>query len=279
MFRTALLPLLALSTAAASNIKFYNGHTAEGILPYAPPAPNARNKAADIVRLFQHTGRSTTWELVAAVPLEGETWEPEGMVRLGPDRIIVSAGEYTLPTVSYGKDANGSAIIINGTDRANGAGFAHLLVFDAKGKRVADATLTTAGDPHYHNGGIDYDGTYIWCAVAEYRPNSSATLYRVDPRTLVPTPLFNISDHEGGVVHDINKDTVTLLNWGGRNASTFRLPSTGGPVGVKAPISVVRDPSYFVDYQARHNNTGRLRRAHGGGRIASGSATSTTAVR
>jgi hypothetical protein len=58
------------------------------------------------------------------------------MARLGPDRIFVSAGEYTALTVPYCKDANGSAIIVNRTDRANGAGFAHLLVWQYTSPRL-----------------------------------------------------------------------------------------------------------------------------------------------
>jgi hypothetical protein len=75
-------------------------------------------------------------KLVQAVAREGETFEPEGMARLGLDRIFVSAGEYTALMVPYCKDANGSAIIVNRTDRANGAGFAHLLVWQYTSPRL-----------------------------------------------------------------------------------------------------------------------------------------------
>jgi hypothetical protein len=247
-----MLRVLALAVAASAvNITYYHGHTASSILPYASlPAPHARSNTADIVRLLTDTGRSTVWKLVEAVALEGETFEPEGMVRLGPDRIVLSAGEYTAPTVPYGKDANGSAIIVNGTDRANGAGFAHLVVFAGNGSRIADATLSARGAPNYHNGGVDYDGAHLWCTLAEYRPNSTATLVRVDPRSLAPIPLFHIADHEGGVVHDTHAGTLTLLNWGARNASVFHVPwDAPQHPPLAAPITVVRNPSYFIDYQ------------------------------
>jgi hypothetical protein len=124
-----MLRVLALAVAASAlNITYYHGNTASSILPYASLAAlHVRRNIAEIVLLLADTGRSTVWKLVEAVALEGDTFELEGMVRLTPDRIAVSAGEYTAPTVPYGKDANGSAIIVNGTDRANGAGFAHLL--------------------------------------------------------------------------------------------------------------------------------------------------------
>ena len=49
-------------------------------------------------------------------------------------------------------------------------------------------------------------------------------------------------------MHDVKGKTITALNWGSRNASTWPLDYEGHtpcPVSVK----VVRNPSYFVDYQ------------------------------
>jgi Family of unknown function (DUF6454) len=54
----------------------------------------------------------------------------------------------------------------------------------------------------YHPGGPDYDGEFLWLPVAEYRPNSSADIYRIDPTTYDVTKLFTVSDHIGGVVRD-----------------------------------------------------------------------------
>jgi hypothetical protein len=185
------------------------------------------------------------WNLVDTVKFEGDTYEPEGMVRIGDDRYFVSAGEYTVPTVSYGNNT-----IINGTDRTAGAGFAHLIVFDGNGTRIADATLTEIGAIEYHNGGIDYDGEYIWPTIAQYRPNATATIVRIDPRTLSPTRILHTNDHEGGIVHDTLTDDIVTLNWGSRNASTwnlhqkFKTPPSDTPA-----LKVTRNPSYYVDYQ------------------------------
>jgi hypothetical protein len=127
----AILRVLALAVAASAlNITYYHGNTASSIQPYASfPASHVRRNAVEVVRVLADTWCSTVWKLVEAVALECDTFEPEGMAWLGPDRIVVSAGEYTALKVSYGKGANGFAIIMNGTDRANGAGFAHLLVW------------------------------------------------------------------------------------------------------------------------------------------------------
>ena len=57
-----------------------------------------------------------------------ETWHPEGIVKLG-DGWIVSSVQVTEPTVKY---PDGQ--IIDGTDRTPGAGFGHLMRFDAAGR-------------------------------------------------------------------------------------------------------------------------------------------------
>jgi hypothetical protein len=209
------------------------------------PLPHALSDGEKIAELFKNLGRSTVWKLVEKIHFEGDTFEPEGMVRLGDDRYFVSAGEYTAPTVSFG---NGN--IINGTDRTAGAGFAHLIVFDGQGKRIADATLTPRGAVEYHNGGLDYDGQYIWATIAQYRPNTTATVVRIDPRTLKPTTILHANDHYGGIVHDIETGNLVGLNWGSRNASTWNLHQKfAQPPTFTTPQQRTRNPSYYVDYQ------------------------------
>ncbi|KAF2140912.1 uncharacterized protein K452DRAFT_288318 [Aplosporella prunicola CBS 121167] len=218
------------------------------------PLSHAQSDADEIVRLFNNLGRTTTWKLIEKIPFEGDTYEPEGIVRLGPERYIVSAGEYTAPTIKYNQTTNG-------TDRSAGAGFAHLLVFNNQGQRIADATLTRRGDIEYHIGGLDWDGQALWATLAQYRPNTTAAVVRVD-QGMEPTTVLRARDHLGGIVHDVEGQRVTALNWGGRNATTWTLLDGAAlPVGPEtprppsddalwaAPVSTVRNPSFFVDYQ------------------------------
>ncbi|KAK3067929.1 hypothetical protein LTR53_014888 [Teratosphaeriaceae sp. CCFEE 6253] len=239
---TALIPYLS-----ALNITVYQPDVP--LVPSPLPPSHAQSDGDAIIALFQTLGRTTIWKSVANITFEGDTYEPEGMVRLvsgGIERYIVSAGEYTAPTAKYN-------ITTNGTDRSPGAGFAHLIVFDGNGSRIADAALTPEGAIEYHNGGIDYDGENIWCTIAQYRPNTTAHVVRVNPRTLVPTTILNVKDHQGGIVHDIKTNKIWTLNWGSRNGSSFdlnHLPRNAATPGVfTKPSSVVRNPSYFVDYQ------------------------------
>jgi hypothetical protein len=226
--------------AMARKITFYT----DGPLASIPlPLPHAASDGPDIIHAFHKLSRSTVWKSIANVTFEGDTFEPEGIVRLGDDRYIVSSGHWTEPTEKYGK-------IINGTDRTAGAGLAHLMVYDGKGKLLADATITREGEDEYHNGGIDYDGQYIWGTIAQYRPNSTAYVYRTDPETLIPERVLNYNDHLGGIVHNTRDNLITALNWGSREASTWDLKSvkTGCDAAPK-PEKVVRNPSHFIDYQ------------------------------
>ncbi|KAJ0330987.1 hypothetical protein COL922a_012140, partial [Colletotrichum nupharicola] len=170
-------------------------------------------------------------KLINKIPLEGPLWEPEGIVRLASptateedERFWVSAGEYTTPTAKY---PNGEWR--DGTDRTPGAGFAHFVVFDGRGKRLGDWVVTKEGDIEYHNGGIDYDGTHIWATLSQYRPNSTGTVVRIDPAKLELERMFAVGDHQGGIVHN-GIGTLTTLNWGGRKATRWTLsPSSSVP--------------------------------------------------
>ncbi|KIM80558.1 hypothetical protein PILCRDRAFT_822287 [Piloderma croceum F 1598] len=206
------------------------------------PPPNPASKSDQIVDLVQKLGRTTNWTIVDRIELEGPCGEPEGIVKMGDDRFFVSSGMYTQATMSFG---NGT--IINGTDRTPGAGQAHMLVFDGKGKRLADAALSSSGDMLYHTGGFDYDGKSIWATIAQYRPNSTAHVVRVDPQTLDADFMFSVDDHEGGIVMDTKTDQVLLLNWGSRNASKWQLDKHCDSSATH--IGTSRNPSFYVDYQ------------------------------
>jgi Family of unknown function (DUF6454) len=161
---------------------------------------------------------------------------------MGDDRFFVSSGMYTQGTTSFG---NGT--IINGTDRTPGAGQAYMIVFDGKGKRIAQATLSSPGAMEYHTGGYDYDGVNIYATIAQYRPNTTAHVVRVDPRTLDADILFSVNDHEGGIVVDTKTDQALLLNWGSRNASKWQLNKRCDSSATH--IGTTRNPSFYVDYQ------------------------------
>jgi hypothetical protein len=134
---TKILALLlsVACRAEAVNITIVQSNTT--LAPSPLPLPGSSSDGEEIVRQFLDLSRSTIWNLVEKVQFQGNTYEPEGMARMG-DRWFVSAGEYTVPTVKYNAT-------INGTDRTVGAGFGHVIVFDGQGNRIADASVTEAG--------------------------------------------------------------------------------------------------------------------------------------
>lgn len=243
---STLLPLAAaLGTSLASNVTVVN--PGEPFVPGSKlPASHATSDGAAVVKAFGNLGRSTKWNLVSKTPFQGDTGEPEGIARVGDERYFVASGQWTVPTVKYPQP-------INGTDRTTGEGYAHILIYDGQGGLIANATLTPPGDIEYHIGGLDYDGEYIWATLSQYRPNSTATIVKVEPRTLNDTALFRTDDHNGGIVHDTVNDDIVTLNWGGRNATTWSLknyPQGFAPLPeFTPPLTSHPDPSSYIDYQ------------------------------
>lgn len=240
----SLLPAACLlTTALAANITVYQPNIS--FLPTPLPAPGATSNFEAIIEQFNLLGRSTVWKLVKKIPFQGDTGEPEGMANIGEDRYILGGGQWTNATSSYGKNT-----IINGTDRTPGAGYAHLTVYDGQGKRIADATLTKTGASEYHIGGIEYDGEQIWATIAQYRPNTTATIVSVNPLTMEYQNLIHHADHLGGIVHDKQYQQLATLNWGARNATIWDLKTQPNPYpAFTPPKAVVRNPSFYVDYQ------------------------------
>ena len=147
MRSSSLLAGIMMQTALTAASCFYrpplNITVPRPEVPFAPsplPVPNPVSHADEIIAQFSQLSRSTSWNLVAKIPFEGELWEPEGIVRLGDDRYFVAANEYIVRTQRY---PDGQWI--NGTDRTVGEGFGHIVVFDGEGKRIADATVSEKG--------------------------------------------------------------------------------------------------------------------------------------
>ena len=204
----------------------------------ALPHAQASEGLADAV---MKVTRGSVWHRSAAIPVRFRTHHPQGMVRIG-DTFYVSSVEIrarpkplTPPSGGYDRDA--------------GEGVGHLFKIDAKGKLLADLTL---GDGAiYHPGGIDYDGRFIWVPVAEYRPDSRAIVYRVDPAAMTATELFRFADHIGAIVHDVDDRTLHGVSWGSRRFYRWTLDRAGRVTNADAPPDRIRtlNASHYVDYQ------------------------------
>ena len=185
--------------------------------------------------------RATQWRQVAAIPVNFNTFHPQGMVKIG-DTFYVSSVDIRTPTKRY-------PALQDGYDRDTGEGVGHLFKLDMQGNLVSDLKLGEGSV--YHPGGIDFDGTSIWVPVSEYRPNSRAIIYRVDPATMKATEVLRYGDHIGGIVHNTDAKSLHGVSWGSRRYYRFTLDGSGKVTNAGTPPEQLRvtNPALYIDYQ------------------------------
>ncbi|MGZ6745568.1 MAG: DUF6454 family protein [Nocardioides sp.] len=185
----------------------------------------------DVAGDFMKVDRNTTWSQVDKLHLDFPTYHPEGLA-VTPDHLFLSSVQVTEPTQKYPTP-------VGGYDRTAGKGIGHLFVMDRQGHLQKDITFGD-GDM-YHPGGIDFDGRNIWVPVAQYRPNSSAEIFRVDAQTLAVHKQFEVKDHIGGIVLDKTTHRLVGNNWGSRRFYSWTLQ--GKQTGTWL------NPDHYVDAQ------------------------------
>jgi hypothetical protein len=199
------------------------------------------NAGAVVSERVKKLTRGTQWRQVAAIPVNFNTFHPQGMVKIG-DNFYVSSVDIRTPTKRY-------PALQDGYDRDTGEGVGHLFKLDMKGNLISDLTLGEGSV--YHPGGIDFDGTVIWVPVAEYRPNSRAIIYRVDPATMKATEVLRYGDHIGGIVHNTDGKSLNGVSWGSRRLYRFTLDNDGKVTNAATPPDQLRvtNPALYIDYQ------------------------------
>ena len=188
--------------------------------------------------------RGTKWNEIAAIKIGFKTHHPQGMIKIGDD-FFVSSVEILKPTTRYPEPRDGY-------DRDTGEGKGHLFKIGPKGELLADLVLGEGAV--YHPGGIDYDGESLWVPVAEYRPNSAAIVYRVDPKTMKAVEVFRFRDHVGGIVRDTESNTLHGVSWGSRRFYAWPLGADGRITNADAKPETLRvlNPAQYIDYQDCH---------------------------
>ena len=203
-------------------------------------AAQPRVGRTDLAERVRTLTRDTVWTEVARVPMGFRTFHPQGMVRIG-DTLYVASVEVTTPTRRY-------PALQDGHDRDTGSGVGHLFKIDLRPGRAGTllASARLGDGAIYHPGGIDFDGRSLWVPVAEYRPDSRAVIYTVDPETLKAIAVAEVGDHIGGVVRDTDAGTLHGVSWGSRRFYRWPMRADGTIAG--AP-QVRANPSHYVDYQ------------------------------
>jgi Family of unknown function (DUF6454) len=186
---------------------------------------------APVIEAIERTTRSTPWTVVRRVPLEFETYHPQGLARVG-DRLFLSSVEVLEAPVRYPEP-------VDGYDRTPGRGRGHLFELTLDGRLLRQIELDEG--TIYHPGGIDYDGRWLLVPVAEYRPDSRAIVYRVDPDTLRAREVFRVDDHVGGLVRDHVSGRLHGVSWGSRRFYSWT--SRG------RQLAVAPNPEHYVDFQ------------------------------
>jgi hypothetical protein len=224
--RHGLTAALALATAVGFTA------TADAAIPAHDRTDRpAAQRSGNLATAFAMLERNTAWQQTGTLKLNFPTFHPQGLAVAG-DRVFLSSVEILEPTVRFPTPQGRY-------DRTPGKGVGHLFVMDRKGNLLKDIVLGE-GDA-YHPGGIDFDGTNIWVPVAEYRPDSSSIMYRVNASTLRVHKQFEYDDHVGGVVLDRTTGRLVGNTWGSRRFVEWTRKGL--------ELDVRQNPSFFIDYQ------------------------------
>lgn len=195
---------------------------------------------------FRQLTKSSSWQLVDTIKMKFPAFHTQGLVKIG-DIFYVSAVEIIEKTNTYAASDNLWDFSIT---RTPGKGRGWLFKFNREGTLLGKTELTL-GDI-FHPGGIDYDGRYIWVPVAEYRPNSASNIYRVDPETMEADLVFHVSDHIGGIVHNLDRDTFHGVSWGARRMYEWKIEQQKKGQGKIVSESWSPNPVHYIDYQDCH---------------------------
>ncbi len=222
--RTQIYALTAAAAVVVGGAAVATAHGAEN---------NASHHATDTALAddFGKVTGNTNWQLTSKLKLNFPTFHTEG-IAFTPDHVFLSAVQILEPTVKYPTPQGGY-------DRTPGKGIGHLFVMDRQGHLQKDITLGE-GDM-YHPGGIDFDGKNVWVPVAQYRPNSSAIIYRVDAESLAVRKQFEVKDHFGGIVMDKQTGHLVGNTWGSRRFAEWNLQGK--------QLKTWDNPNFFIDYQ------------------------------
>jgi len=188
--------------------------------------------ASDINERFVELSKESKFELIGKIECKFTSYHPQGLLKIGDDYYLSSV-QILKERKKYDRPDE------HGHDRSAGNGIGHLFKIDARGRLIKELTFVEGNS--YHPSGIDGAGGYIWLSVAEYRPESCSTIFKVDTAFTQCEKAFTVRDHIGGLVYNKDKDLLYGFSWGSRRIYCW----------TSAGVELYRysNPSHFIDYQ------------------------------
>jgi hypothetical protein len=207
----------------------------------APSFCLAQKAKSELATKLMKLTANSEWIQTAAIPLRFDAHHTQGIVKIGAHFFMTSVEVSEWPKkyeIPQGK-----------LDRDAGKGIGHVMKFDLKGNLLHDLVIGE-GDV-YHPGGIDFDGSYIWIPVTEYRPNSFSIIYRLDPQTMEVKEVFRYPESIGAIVHNTDNHTLVGANWGARKFFSWQMNRLGQITNDNEPPEKlgIENPSFYVDFQ------------------------------
>ena len=212
--KTALLPAGAfcLASAIPAGAQAFGGTSARryDAGQRQDAGDQAGAESSPLSQKLKTITRATPWTLVQQIKVQFKTFHCQGMARIGKD-FWVSSVEISTPF-----------------DRNKGKG--HLFRIDEQGNQLADIPIGEGSI--YHPSGIDFDGTFIWIAAAEYRPDSQAIIYSASnlsngPHTL---KIVVVGTHSSGSTDNfVSIDAINVPVAGSTGTVTYpKVPQEPG---------------------------------------------------
>ena len=100
----------------------------------------------------------------------------------------------------------------------------YLFKVDPTDFRLLDQAKLKVGEI-YHPGGISSSGGYVYLPLSEYRADSSALVFEMDPETLTPVDAFTVDDHIGAVATE-GEDYLFGMNWDAHDVYVWDIKGT-----------------------------------------------------
>jgi hypothetical protein len=197
---------------------------------------NGQSSTTTLAARLQQVTPRTEWILKDSLVLSWNVHHTQGMVKV-KEYYYISSVEIIERTKLYERPEGK-------LDRTQGRGKGHLFKVDSKGQLIKDIHIGEGA--MYHPSGLDFDGRYLWFAVAEYRPHSVSVMYRLDTENDVVERLFEVADHIGAVAYNPKDKILVGGTWGSSAFYKWRISNLATQ---PKQLSYTKRTAWYVDFQ------------------------------